>query len=81
MYNLGVIKELEEARFSNTFLRMQNERVERDLYLTRVQAHEFYREMIRKGFVFKQRLNEAINVPIEDEKSLLSQPQGSPPDA
>ncbi|GJV02908.1 hypothetical protein Tco_1336477 [Tanacetum coccineum] len=25
-------KELEEARFSNTFLRMQNERVERDLY-------------------------------------------------
>nr|GEV17640.1 putative reverse transcriptase domain-containing protein [Tanacetum cinerariifolium] len=28
-------KELEEARFSNTFLRMQNERVERDLYWTR----------------------------------------------
>ncbi|GKG10589.1 hypothetical protein Tco_0341989, partial [Tanacetum coccineum] len=25
-------KELEEARLSNTFLRMQNERVERDLY-------------------------------------------------
>ncbi|GKA39849.1 hypothetical protein Tco_0732442, partial [Tanacetum coccineum] len=29
-------KELEEARFSNTLLRMQNERVERDLYWTRV---------------------------------------------
>nr|GFC10441.1 hypothetical protein [Tanacetum cinerariifolium] len=29
-------KELEEARLSNTFLRMQNERVERDLYWTRV---------------------------------------------
>ncbi|GKE95056.1 hypothetical protein Tco_1579911, partial [Tanacetum coccineum] len=28
-------KELEEARLSNTFLRMQNERVERDLYWTR----------------------------------------------
>nr|GEW86272.1 hypothetical protein [Tanacetum cinerariifolium] len=28
-------KELEEARFSNTFFRMQNERVERDLYWTR----------------------------------------------
>nr|GEU44426.1 hypothetical protein [Tanacetum cinerariifolium] len=28
-------KELEEAMFSNTFLRMQNERVERDLYWTR----------------------------------------------
>nr|GEV45603.1 hypothetical protein [Tanacetum cinerariifolium] len=39
-------KELEEARFSNTFLRMQNERVEKDLYWTRVRAHEFYQEMI-----------------------------------
>ncbi|GKF41216.1 hypothetical protein Tco_0124558 [Tanacetum coccineum] len=29
-------KELEEARFSNTLLCMQNERVERDLYWTRV---------------------------------------------
>nr|GFB64545.1 hypothetical protein [Tanacetum cinerariifolium] len=35
-------KELKEASFSNTFLLMQNERVERDLYWTRVQAHEFY---------------------------------------
>ncbi|GKG07054.1 hypothetical protein Tco_0330023, partial [Tanacetum coccineum] len=29
-------KKLEEARFSNTLLPMQNERVERDLYWTRV---------------------------------------------
>ncbi|GKE53205.1 hypothetical protein Tco_1488361, partial [Tanacetum coccineum] len=35
-------KELEEARFSNTCLRMQNEQVERDLYWTRVRAHKFY---------------------------------------
>ncbi|GKE64492.1 hypothetical protein Tco_1518653, partial [Tanacetum coccineum] len=62
-------KELEEARLSNTFLHMQNERVERDLYWTRVQAHEFYQEMIRRGFMFEERPNEAINVPIEDEKS------------
>ncbi|GJT79828.1 hypothetical protein Tco_1054170 [Tanacetum coccineum] len=62
-------KELEEAKLSNTFLRMQNERVERDLYWTRVRAHEFYQEMIRKGFVFKERPNEAIDVPIEDVKS------------
>ncbi|GKD83518.1 hypothetical protein Tco_1350357 [Tanacetum coccineum] len=47
-------KELEEARFSNTLLRMQNERVERDIYWTRIQAHEFYREMIHRGFVFKK---------------------------
>ncbi|GKC98329.1 hypothetical protein Tco_1168604 [Tanacetum coccineum] len=72
--------ELEEARLSNTFLRMQNERVERDLYWTRVRAHEFYQEMIHRGFVFEERPNEAINVLIEDEKSPLSEPQGSPPD-
>nr|GEX97795.1 hypothetical protein [Tanacetum cinerariifolium] len=29
-------KELEEARFSNTFLHMQNEQIKRDLYWTRV---------------------------------------------
>ncbi|GJY41864.1 hypothetical protein Tco_0429134, partial [Tanacetum coccineum] len=72
-------KELEEARLSNTFLRMQNERVERDLYWTRVRAHEFYQEMIRRGFVFEERPSEAVNVPIEDEKSPLSEPRGSPP--
>ncbi|GJZ72967.1 putative reverse transcriptase domain-containing protein [Tanacetum coccineum] len=67
-------KELKEARLSNTFLRMQNERVERDLYWTRVQAHEFYQEMIRKGFMFEERPKEAIDIPIEDEKSPLSEP-------
>ncbi|GJX09175.1 hypothetical protein Tco_0199034 [Tanacetum coccineum] len=71
-------KELEEARFSNTFLRMHNEQVERDLYWTRVQAHEFYREMIRRGFVFEERPNEAIDVSIKDEKSSTSEPRGSP---
>ncbi|GJZ39046.1 putative reverse transcriptase domain-containing protein, partial [Tanacetum coccineum] len=33
-------KELKEARLSNTFLHMQNERAERDLYWTRVQTYE-----------------------------------------
>nr|GEW70072.1 hypothetical protein [Tanacetum cinerariifolium] len=70
-------KELEEARFSNTFLHMENERVERDLYWTRVQAHEFYREMIRRGFMFEERPNEAIDVPVEDENSPSSEPRGS----
>nr|GEW29314.1 retrovirus-related Pol polyprotein from transposon TNT 1-94 [Tanacetum cinerariifolium] len=75
------IMELEEARFSNTFLHMQNERVERDLYWTRVRAHEFYQEMICSGFVFKERLNEAIDIPVKDEKSLSSEPRGSPSDS
>ncbi|GJS46537.1 putative reverse transcriptase domain-containing protein [Tanacetum coccineum] len=74
-------KELEEAGFSNTFFRMQNKRVEKDLYWTRVRAHEFYQEMIRKGFMFEERPNEAINVLIEDEKSPSSEPRGSPHDA
>nr|GEV70296.1 putative reverse transcriptase domain-containing protein [Tanacetum cinerariifolium] len=77
---LKLKKELEEARFSNTFLHMQNELVERDLYWTRVQAHEFYQEMIHRGFVFEERPDEASNVPIEDEKSPVSESRGSPPD-
>ncbi|GJX07889.1 putative reverse transcriptase domain-containing protein [Tanacetum coccineum] len=47
----------------------ENERVERDLYWTRVRAHEFYQEMIRKGFVFEERPNEAIDVPVKDVES------------
>ncbi|GKA96433.1 hypothetical protein Tco_0818528 [Tanacetum coccineum] len=74
-------KELEEARFSNTFIRMQNERVERDLYWTRVQAHEFYQEMIRREIMFEERPNEASDVPIKDEKSPSSEPRGSPRDS
>ncbi|GJZ64647.1 hypothetical protein Tco_0621068 [Tanacetum coccineum] len=74
-------KELEEARFSNTFLHMQNERVERDIYWTRVRAHEFYREMIRRGFMFEERPNEVIEVPVKDKKSPSSEPRGSPHDA
>ncbi|GJX54448.1 hypothetical protein Tco_0282817 [Tanacetum coccineum] len=45
-----------------------NERVERDLYWTRVQAHEFYQEMIRRGFVFEERPNEAIDVLVKNEE-------------
>ncbi|GJR27431.1 hypothetical protein Tco_1103663 [Tanacetum coccineum] len=73
--------ELEEARFSNTFLRMHNKQVERDLYWTRDRALEFYQEMIRKGFLFEERPKEAIDVPIKDEKSPSSKPRGSPHDA
>nr|GEU54868.1 hypothetical protein [Tanacetum cinerariifolium] len=70
--------ELKEARFSNTFLRMQNERVKRNIYWTRVRAHEFYQEMIHRGFVFEERPNEAINVPIEDEKNPIDASASGP---
>ncbi|GJW20967.1 hypothetical protein Tco_0031589 [Tanacetum coccineum] len=55
---------------------MQNERVERDLYWTRVRAHEFYREMIRRGFVFEERPNEAIDVPVKDEELVMKESRG-----
>nr|GEY38167.1 hypothetical protein [Tanacetum cinerariifolium] len=63
-----------------SWLKSLNERVERDLYWTRVRAHEFYQEMIRRGFVFQERPNKAINVPIEDEKSHVFELQESPYD-
>ncbi|GJY95218.1 hypothetical protein Tco_0511579 [Tanacetum coccineum] len=66
-------------KLGNVEEKLSNERVERDLYWTRVRAHEFYQEMIRRGFVFEERPNEAIDVPIEDEKSPFSEPRGSPP--
>nr|GEX46454.1 hypothetical protein [Tanacetum cinerariifolium] len=73
-------RDLKEESISNTLLRMQNERVKRDLYYARVRAHEFYREMVCRGFGFKERPSEVINVLImsEDKKSPSSQPQGSP---
>ncbi|GJY93833.1 putative ribonuclease H-like domain-containing protein [Tanacetum coccineum] len=74
-------KELEEARLSNTFLRMHNEIVERDLYWTRVQAHELYQEMIHRGFMFEERPNEAIDVPVKDVESSSPEPRESPHDA
>ncbi|GJS26947.1 putative reverse transcriptase domain-containing protein [Tanacetum coccineum] len=72
-------KELEEAKLSNTFLLMQNERFERDLYWTRVRAHELYQEMIHNGFMFEERPNEAIDVPIEDVKSSSPKESIMPP--
>nr|GEV53494.1 hypothetical protein [Tanacetum cinerariifolium] len=67
-------KELEDARSTNTLLSMQKERVERDLYWTSIQAHQFYREMIRRGVVFEERPNEAIDVLVKDEESQSSEP-------
>ncbi|GJV87705.1 hypothetical protein Tco_1531643 [Tanacetum coccineum] len=42
---------------------------------------KFYIKLILDwGIVFEERPKEAIDVPIEDDKSPLSEPQGSPPD-
>ncbi|GKG36691.1 hypothetical protein Tco_0444369 [Tanacetum coccineum] len=38
-------------------------------------------EMIRRGFVFEERPNEAIDVPVKDEESPSSEPRGSPRDS
>ncbi|GJR50815.1 putative reverse transcriptase domain-containing protein [Tanacetum coccineum] len=71
-------KELEEARLSNTLLRMQNERVKRDLNWTRVRAHEFHQDMIHRGFVFEERPNEAIDGLVEDVESSSPELRESP---
>ncbi|GKE49499.1 hypothetical protein Tco_1480757, partial [Tanacetum coccineum] len=42
---------------------------------------KFYQEMICMGFMFEERPNEAINVPIKDEKSPLPELRGSPHDS
>nr|GEV60673.1 putative reverse transcriptase domain-containing protein [Tanacetum cinerariifolium] len=65
--------EQEKAAMEKLVEKLGNAEDKRDLYWTRVRAHEFYQEMIRRGFVFKERPNEAINAPIEDEKSPLSE--------
>ncbi|GKD84400.1 hypothetical protein Tco_1355554, partial [Tanacetum coccineum] len=43
---------------------------------TRVRAHEFYQEMIRRGFMFEERLNETIEVPVKDEERATKESQG-----
>ncbi|GJR02570.1 hypothetical protein Tco_0525554 [Tanacetum coccineum] len=63
------------------WLESLKERVERDLYWTRVQAYEFYQDMIRRGIMFEERPNEAINVLVKDEESPSSEPRGSPRDS
>nr|GEV99899.1 reverse transcriptase domain-containing protein [Tanacetum cinerariifolium] len=55
-------KEPKEARSRSTLLRMQKERVGRDLYWTRVQALEFYQEMNHWGVVFEERPDESNDV-------------------
>nr|GEZ07439.1 hypothetical protein [Tanacetum cinerariifolium] len=42
-----------------------NERIEREFYWTRVQAHEFYQKMFHRGFMFEERPSEAIDVPVK----------------
>ncbi|GKD60041.1 hypothetical protein Tco_1297550 [Tanacetum coccineum] len=58
---------------THSFVCIMNESIEISI------GHEFYQEMIRRGFVFEERPNEAINVLIEDEKSPLNDASGSGP--
>ncbi|GJS45361.1 putative reverse transcriptase domain-containing protein [Tanacetum coccineum] len=60
---LGNVKEKAECK-----------KLKKELEEARVRAHEFYQEMIRKGFVFEERPNEAIDVSIEDNHASKSAP-------
>ncbi|GJZ98578.1 putative reverse transcriptase domain-containing protein [Tanacetum coccineum] len=78
-------KELEEARLSNTFLRMQNEQVERDLYWTRVRAHEIMppkfapmnQAAIRR--LIKESVDAAIAAERERQAKVRNDARGSGP--
>nr|GEU76242.1 hypothetical protein [Tanacetum cinerariifolium] len=52
----------------------KDESVLASVHETRVRAHEFYQEMIHRGFMFEERPNKAINVLIKDKKSPSSDP-------
>ncbi|GJS13550.1 putative reverse transcriptase domain-containing protein [Tanacetum coccineum] len=64
-------KELEEARFSNILLRMQNERVDRDLYWTIVQAHEIMppKSAPLTQSVIRRMIKESVNAAIAAERT------------
>ncbi|GJS39938.1 hypothetical protein Tco_0564981 [Tanacetum coccineum] len=55
-------RDQEEAKLSNTILRMDKEQVERDLYQMRAWAYGFYQKMIRIGAIPEERSSEAIDV-------------------
>ncbi|GJY31712.1 hypothetical protein Tco_0415207 [Tanacetum coccineum] len=64
-------KELEEARLSNIFLRMQNERVERDLYWTRVRAHKIMppKSVPMTQAAIRRMINESVDAIIAAERA------------
>ncbi|GKE53783.1 putative reverse transcriptase domain-containing protein [Tanacetum coccineum] len=68
-------------KLGNAEDKVECKKLKKELKEARVRAHEFYQEMIRRGFVFEERLNEAIDVLIKDEKSPSSESRGSPHDS
>ncbi|GJS02656.1 hypothetical protein Tco_0319164 [Tanacetum coccineum] len=55
-------KKLKSNEMSDTFLRLDRDRVKRDFYELRVWAYGFYQKMIRVGDVREERPSEAIDV-------------------
>nr|GEU96448.1 hypothetical protein [Tanacetum cinerariifolium] len=52
----------------------------KDEYYEKAECKKLKKELEEaRGFVFEERPNEAIDVPVEDEKSPSSEPRGSPP--
>ncbi|GKB34972.1 putative reverse transcriptase domain-containing protein [Tanacetum coccineum] len=65
-------------KLGNTKDKVECKKLKRELEEARFQAHEFYQEMIRKGFMFEERPNEAINVSVKDEEHTLKESIGDP---
>ncbi|GJT74870.1 hypothetical protein Tco_1041595 [Tanacetum coccineum] len=64
-------KELEEARFSNALLRIQNKLVEKDLYWTRVRAHEIMplRSIPLTQAAVRRMIKESVDTAIAAERA------------
>ncbi|GJX70266.1 putative reverse transcriptase domain-containing protein [Tanacetum coccineum] len=56
-------------KLGNVEEKAECKKLKKEVEEARVQAHEFYQEMIRRGFMFEERSNEAIDVLVEDVES------------
>nr|GEW29213.1 hypothetical protein [Tanacetum cinerariifolium] len=74
----AVMEKLVE-RLGNVEEKAECKKLKKELEEARVRAHEFYQEMIHTGFVFEERLNEAIDVPVKDEERTPKESHGIMP--
>ncbi|GJR91197.1 hypothetical protein Tco_0215208 [Tanacetum coccineum] len=73
-------RDLEEARLSNTILRMDKERIERYLYQTRAWAYGFYQEMVQVRAVREEGSSEVVDILATLGETSPHKPRGSPRD-
>ncbi|GJR20221.1 zinc finger BED domain-containing protein RICESLEEPER 2 [Tanacetum coccineum] len=79
--NQRLKKKLKSKEMSETFLRWDRARVERDFYEMRAWAYGFYHEMFRVRAVREERPSEAVDVLATFRETPPPEPRGSPRDS